>query len=175
PPPDPYSTATQFGGVTNCILMANLEQASTSVTYADKTTVYDSNGSAKYDNNVIPTDSSMDSGGGEVEQLPATIEKMRALYESLYNNLVIEVEKVNTVNHETKEANVKLTAELTRYRGREKSFEFNQAKFEELENGVERATRSRRPQPRSATKNDRVPSASKSSCIKNNKVSRRTP
>ncbi|GKC75912.1 hypothetical protein Tco_1126686 [Tanacetum coccineum] len=77
--------------------MANLEQASTSVTYADKATVYDSNGSAEYENNVIHTDSSMDPGGGEVEQLLATIKEIRALYESLYNNLVIKVEKVNTV------------------------------------------------------------------------------
>ncbi|GJX03907.1 hypothetical protein Tco_0189823 [Tanacetum coccineum] len=36
--------------------------------------------------------------------------------------------------------------------------------------GVESTTKTRRPQPRSNTKNDRVPSASKSSCIKNKKV-----
>ncbi|GJY54625.1 hypothetical protein Tco_0446289 [Tanacetum coccineum] len=36
--------------------------------------------------------------------------------------------------------------------------------------GVESTTRSRRPHPRSNTKDDRVPSASKSSCIKNNEV-----
>ncbi|GKC14298.1 retrovirus-related pol polyprotein from transposon TNT 1-94 [Tanacetum coccineum] len=34
--------------------------------------------------------------------------------------------------------------------------------------GVESTTRSKRPQPRSNTKNDRVPSASKSSCLTNN-------
>ncbi|GJW82460.1 hypothetical protein Tco_0146435 [Tanacetum coccineum] len=34
--------------------------------------------------------------------------------------------------------------------------------------GVESTTRSRRPQPRSNTKNDKVPSASKSNCLKNN-------
>ncbi|GJR96527.1 hypothetical protein Tco_0268701 [Tanacetum coccineum] len=33
--------------------------------------------------------------------------------------------------------------------------------------GVDNTTKTRRPQPRSNTKNDRVPSASKSSCIKN--------
>nr|GEY02737.1 hypothetical protein [Tanacetum cinerariifolium] len=62
---------------------------------------------------------SMDPSRGELEQHPDTIEEIRAFYE-LYNNLVIEVEKVNTVNCETKEANVKLTAELASYRGREK-------------------------------------------------------
>nr|GEW43020.1 hypothetical protein [Tanacetum cinerariifolium] len=127
----------------NCILMVNLQQASTSGTHDDKALVYDSGGSAEYtellesntelqlvqqyDNNIIPVDSSMDPSEGELEQRPATIEETRAFYESLYNNLVIEVEKVNTVNHETKEANVKLTPKLVRYRGREKSFEFNQA------------------------------------------------
>ncbi|GJV20038.1 retrovirus-related pol polyprotein from transposon TNT 1-94 [Tanacetum coccineum] len=107
--------------------------------HADKAPVYDSDGSAKDDNNVIRADSSMDPSGGEIEQLPATIEETRAFYESLYNNLVIEVEKVNTVNRETKEVNVKLTAKLARYRGRKKSFEFNQAKFDELENGYRKS------------------------------------
>ncbi|GJZ70171.1 hypothetical protein Tco_0633721 [Tanacetum coccineum] len=46
------------------------------------------------DSNVIPADSSIDPSGGEVEQLPITIEETRAFYESLYNNLVIEVEIV---------------------------------------------------------------------------------
>ncbi|GKG24401.1 hypothetical protein Tco_0395029, partial [Tanacetum coccineum] len=36
--------------------------------------------------------------------------------------------------------------------------------------GVDISTKTRRPQPRSNTKNDRVPSASKSSCIKNKEV-----
>ncbi|GJW76671.1 hypothetical protein Tco_0138353 [Tanacetum coccineum] len=36
--------------------------------------------------------------------------------------------------------------------------------------GVDNTTKTRRPQPRSNTKNDRVHSASKSSCIENNKV-----
>ncbi|GJX50873.1 retrovirus-related pol polyprotein from transposon TNT 1-94 [Tanacetum coccineum] len=36
--------------------------------------------------------------------------------------------------------------------------------------GVDNTTKTRRPQPRSNTKNDRVPSASKSSCIKNKEV-----
>ncbi|GKC41560.1 hypothetical protein Tco_1059282 [Tanacetum coccineum] len=36
--------------------------------------------------------------------------------------------------------------------------------------GVGNTAKTRRPQPRSNTKNDRVPSASKSSCIKNKEV-----
>ncbi|GJS58510.1 hypothetical protein Tco_0653294 [Tanacetum coccineum] len=117
----------------NCILMANLLQASTSGTQTDKAPIYDSDGSAEvheYDNcynneifymftqekqytellepipkphqvqqndsNVISTISSVEQSGGTVEQHPATIEETRVYLESLYNNLAIEVEKVNT-------------------------------------------------------------------------------
>nr|GFD45028.1 hypothetical protein [Tanacetum cinerariifolium] len=55
----------------NCILMANLQQASSSET--------------------------------------------RALYESLYQKLAAEVEKVNSVNRKLKETNADLTTELARY------------------------------------------------------------
>ncbi|GKA99503.1 putative RNA-directed DNA polymerase, partial [Tanacetum coccineum] len=138
----------------NCILMANLQQASTSGTHADTALVYDSTKVHQNENcynneifnmfaqeeqytkllesttdtylvqqsdsNVIPKDSNMDLSGGQVEQHPATIEKTHAFYESLYNNLVIEVEKINTINRETKEANETLTAELARYKAQEK-------------------------------------------------------
>ncbi|GJR16956.1 hypothetical protein Tco_0965483, partial [Tanacetum coccineum] len=69
-------------------------------------------GSTEDNSNVNPKNSSMDLRGGDVEQLPATLEETRPFYESLYNNLVIKVEKVNTVNRKTREANEKLTAEL---------------------------------------------------------------
>ncbi|GJR35775.1 hypothetical protein Tco_1163784 [Tanacetum coccineum] len=85
----------------NDIFMANLQQASTSGTHADKSPAY------------------MDPSGGELEQHPATIEETRAFYESLYNNLVTEVKNFSTVNRETKEANAKLIADLARYRGRD--------------------------------------------------------
>ncbi|GKD13812.1 retrovirus-related pol polyprotein from transposon TNT 1-94 [Tanacetum coccineum] len=81
----------------NCILMANLQQASTSGTQTDKGPFYDSDGSVE---------SSMDPSRGIVEQHPSTVEETRAFYESLYNNLFIEVEKVNTVNRKTRKANV---------------------------------------------------------------------
>ncbi|GJW50650.1 gag-pol polyprotein [Tanacetum coccineum] len=119
----------------NCILMANLQQASTSGTQSNKAHVYDSDGSAEvhdYDNcynneifnmftqegqysellepiskphqvqqndsNVISAVSSMEQGGGTVDQHPANVEETHVLYDSLYNNLAIEVEKVNSVN-----------------------------------------------------------------------------
>ncbi|GKE82364.1 retrovirus-related pol polyprotein from transposon TNT 1-94, partial [Tanacetum coccineum] len=126
----------------NCILMANLQQASTSGTQTDKAPIYDSNGSAEvhnYDNfyddeifnmftqeeqytellepisephqvqqndsNVISAVSSVEQSGGRVEQHPANIEETRVLYDSLYNNLAIEVKKVNTINRKLKETN----------------------------------------------------------------------
>ncbi|GJW36596.1 hypothetical protein Tco_0059516, partial [Tanacetum coccineum] len=126
----------------NCILMANLQQTSTSGTHTDRAPVYDSDGSTEVlhydncynndifnmftqeeqytellepipephqvqqnDNNIISKVSSMEQSGGTVDQHPATIEETRAYFESLYNNLAIEVEKVNSVNRRMKETN----------------------------------------------------------------------
>nr|GEZ51112.1 retrovirus-related Pol polyprotein from transposon TNT 1-94 [Tanacetum cinerariifolium] len=96
----------------NCILMANLHQASTSGTQTDSAPVYDSDGSAD--------DTSVEQGGEPVEQHPANFEETRALYESLYQNLAIEVEKVNSVNRKLKETNTNLTTELARFKNQER-------------------------------------------------------
>nr|GEV15428.1 retrovirus-related Pol polyprotein from transposon TNT 1-94 [Tanacetum cinerariifolium] len=115
----------------NCILMANLQQASTSGTQTDSAPVYDTYGSTEVhenyddneifnmftqeehytellvpipeshqvpqnDNDVISEDTSVEQGGETIEQHPANFEETRALYESLYQNLAIEVEKVNS-------------------------------------------------------------------------------
>nr|GFB63282.1 hypothetical protein [Tanacetum cinerariifolium] len=119
----------------NCILMANLQQASTSGTQTDKAPIYDLDRSAevydyencydneifnmftqeeqytdllepipeqhqvpKNDNNVISEVTNMEQSGETVEQHPVNFEETRALYDSLYQNLAIEVEKVNSVN-----------------------------------------------------------------------------
>ncbi|GJR06213.1 hypothetical protein Tco_0529197 [Tanacetum coccineum] len=153
----------------NCILMANLQQASTSGTHTDNAPVYDSDGSAEVheydncynneifnmftqeeqytkllepipephqvqqnDNNVISAVSSVEQGGGIVEQNPAIVEETRAYFESLYNNLAIEVEKVNTINSKMKETNADLTTELARYKNQEKRFEINQENMTNL-------------------------------------------
>ncbi|GJX53372.1 retrovirus-related pol polyprotein from transposon TNT 1-94 [Tanacetum coccineum] len=154
----------------NCILMANLQQASTSGTQTDKAPVYDSNESAEvhnydncYDNeifnmftqeeqytellepipephqvqqndsNVIFEVSNVEQDGGTVDQHPATVEETHAYFESLYNNLAIEVEKVNSVNRKMKETNADLTTELARYKNQEKCFEISQEKYDKLE------------------------------------------
>ncbi|GJS12714.1 hypothetical protein Tco_0407186 [Tanacetum coccineum] len=117
----------------NCILMSNLKKASTSGTQTDKAPVYDSDGSAKNDSNVISEVSSVEQGGGTVEQHPATVEETHDYFESLYNNLAIKVEKVNTVNRKLRETNADLTNELARYKNQEKCFEISQEKYDTLE------------------------------------------
>ncbi|GJR32860.1 hypothetical protein Tco_1109092 [Tanacetum coccineum] len=47
------------------------------------------------DNNVIYEVSSVEQSGGAIEQHPATLKETHALYDSLYINLSIEIEKVN--------------------------------------------------------------------------------
>nr|GFB49937.1 hypothetical protein [Tanacetum cinerariifolium] len=86
----------------NCILMANLQQASTLGTQTDIAPVYDTDGSGENDNDIISEDTSVEQGGETVEQHPANFEETSALYESLYQNLAIEVEKVNSVNRKLK-------------------------------------------------------------------------
>nr|GFB80149.1 hypothetical protein [Tanacetum cinerariifolium] len=52
-------------------------------------------------NDVISEVTDVEQDGETVEQHSANIEETRALYESLYQNLVVEVEKVNSVNRFT--------------------------------------------------------------------------
>nr|GFC80995.1 hypothetical protein [Tanacetum cinerariifolium] len=73
----------------NCILMANLQQASSSGTQTDSTPVYDTDGSAENNNNVISEVTDMEQDGETVEQHSANFEETHALYESLYQNLAV--------------------------------------------------------------------------------------
>nr|GFC53136.1 hypothetical protein [Tanacetum cinerariifolium] len=117
----------------NCILMANLQQASSSGTQTDSAPVYDIDESAEVhenydnneifnmftqeeqytellepipepqqvpqnDNNVISEVTDMEQDREIVEQHSINFEETRALYESLYQNFAVEVEKVNSVN-----------------------------------------------------------------------------
>nr|GEV72761.1 hypothetical protein [Tanacetum cinerariifolium] len=133
----------------NCTLENNLQQASTSGTQSDKAPVYDTDGSAECtellepipephqvpqnDSNVIFVVSSVEQGEGTIEKHLANVEETRALYESLYNNLAIEVEKVNSVNRKLRETNVELITELARYKNQEKCFEISQEKYDKLQ------------------------------------------
>nr|GFB92911.1 hypothetical protein [Tanacetum cinerariifolium] len=133
----------------NCILMANLQQASSLGTQTDSTPVYYSDGSAEYtellepipesyqvphnDKEVISEVTGVEQGGETVEQHSANFEETRALYESLYQNLAVEVEKVNSINRKLKETNADLTTELARYKNQERCFEISQEKYDKLE------------------------------------------
>nr|GEW62577.1 hypothetical protein [Tanacetum cinerariifolium] len=127
----------------NCILMANLQQASTLGTQSDKAPVYDSDGLAEvhdYENcddkeifNIFTQEEHVEQSGKTVEQHPVNFEETRALYDSLYHNLAIKVEKVNSVNRKLKETNADLTTELARFKNQKKYFEISQKKYDKLE------------------------------------------
>ncbi|GJU24861.1 hypothetical protein Tco_1163482 [Tanacetum coccineum] len=127
----------------NCILMANLQQASTLGTQTDKAPIYDLNRLAEvplsdncYNNeifNMFTQEEHVEQGGVTVEQHPATVEETRAYHESLFHNLAAEVEKVNSVNCKMKETNANLTTKLARYKNQEKCFEISQEKYDKLE------------------------------------------
>ncbi|GKA56913.1 hypothetical protein Tco_0755985 [Tanacetum coccineum] len=70
---------------------------------------------------------------GTVEQNPVTVEETRAYFESFYNNLAIEAEKVNSINRKMKETNADLTTEFVRYKNQEMCFEINQEKYDKIE------------------------------------------
>ncbi|GJY61747.1 hypothetical protein Tco_0462404 [Tanacetum coccineum] len=126
----------------NCILMANLQQASTSGTQTDNTPVYDSYRSAEvlhnencYNNeifNMFSQEENVEQSGGTVDQNPATSEETSALYDSIYNNLAIEVEKVNMVNRKMKET-VNLSTSLHTYENQREEREKEDEISRELE------------------------------------------
>ncbi|GJW80829.1 hypothetical protein Tco_0144804 [Tanacetum coccineum] len=135
----------------NFILMANLQQASTSDIQTDKAPVYDLDGSDEvhhykncYDNeifNMFTQKEHVKHNGGTLEQHPATVEETHAYFESLYNNLETKVKKANTINLKIKEANADLTTELKGYKGQEMFFEFNQENLKNLKMVIKKATK----------------------------------
>nr|GFC93604.1 hypothetical protein [Tanacetum cinerariifolium] len=85
------------------------------------------------DNNVISEVTDVEQGGETVEQHLANFKETRTLYDSLYHNLAVEVEKVNSVNRKLKETNADLTTELAKYKNQERCFEISQEKYDKLE------------------------------------------
>ncbi|GJT32121.1 retrovirus-related pol polyprotein from transposon TNT 1-94 [Tanacetum coccineum] len=103
----------------NCILMANLQQASTSGIQTDKAPIYDSNDSAENDSDVITAAPSVEQSGGIVEQHFAIVEEIHAYYQSLYKNLAVEInalhlgsaKQTTTLNEEITNLNTQLSNE----------------------------------------------------------------
>nr|GEV40660.1 hypothetical protein [Tanacetum cinerariifolium] len=94
----------------NCIFMANLQQASTSVTQTDSAPVYDTDGSTEVYENF---------DDNEISNMFTQEEQYTELLEPIpesHQNLAIEVEKVNSVNRKLKETNTDLTTELARFK-----------------------------------------------------------
>ncbi|GJS95490.1 hypothetical protein Tco_0802458 [Tanacetum coccineum] len=116
----------------NCILMANFNKHRHQYTELLKP-IFEPHQVQQNDSNVISTISIVEQSGGTIEQNLDIVEETRAYFESLYNNLAVEVEKVNTVNHKMKEINADLTTQLARYKSQEKYFEINQEKYDKLE------------------------------------------
>nr|GEU61210.1 hypothetical protein [Tanacetum cinerariifolium] len=165
------------------------------------------------DNNVTSKVTNVEHSGETVEQHPTNVEETRALYDSLYQNLAIEVEKVNSDITRRTSKNTKFekqsilgkppmlgeihalskpvtsnsvpTPQESKVTTNDKVIAPGMTKLiivsqppvitkkdvNSDSNGLSSPgidnTKTRRPQPRSNTKNDRVTSASKSSQSKN--------
>ncbi|GJU57727.1 hypothetical protein Tco_0961785 [Tanacetum coccineum] len=67
-------------------------------------------------NYVLMANLRVEQSRGTVDLNLATADEIRTHFESLYNNLTTEVERVNMANHKMRETNADLTTELTRYK-----------------------------------------------------------
>ncbi|GKC78290.1 hypothetical protein Tco_1129064 [Tanacetum coccineum] len=118
----------------NFILMENLQQPSTSGAVSELLEpIPEPHRVQQNDSNIIPAVSSVEQDGGTVEQHHATVKETRAYFESLYYNLAIKVEKVNSVNSKLRETNADLTTKLAKYKNQEECFEISQEKYDKLE------------------------------------------
>nr|GEV95304.1 hypothetical protein [Tanacetum cinerariifolium] len=126
----------------NCILMANLQQASTLGTQIDSAPVYDSNGSAEVHENC--DDNEILNMFTQEEQYTELLEPIPESHQVPQNDnnvssedssveQAIEVEKVSSVNCKLKETNADLTTELARFKNQIRCFEISQEKYDKLE------------------------------------------
>nr|GFA71953.1 hypothetical protein [Tanacetum cinerariifolium] len=116
----------------NCILMDNLQQASTSGTQLNKALVSDTDSSAENDNHVTSVAPSMVQSVGTVETSFAPNEETRAHQETIYRNLVEQVAQVNMINCNIRQTNAELKSELARYKIQEQRVEISQEKYDKL-------------------------------------------
>nr|GEZ08548.1 hypothetical protein [Tanacetum cinerariifolium] len=144
---------------TNCILMANLQQTSTSGTQTDKAPVYDSKRSPE-DTTKGTSVNTQFCKQSILEKPPYSSKpKLYAVTPFLKSKGLPKIDKTHALSKPVTSNSVPTPQE---------------SKVLKNENmialGVENTAKTRRSQPRSNTKNDRVPSVSKSSCSKNKKV-----
>nr|GEU60915.1 retrovirus-related Pol polyprotein from transposon TNT 1-94 [Tanacetum cinerariifolium] len=116
----------------NCILMASLQQASTSGTQHDRAPVYDIDGSAENDNHVTSVAPRIVQSGGTVETSPAPNEEIRAHQETVYHNLVDQVAQVDMINRNMRATNAELKYKLARYKIQEQRVEIKKSSISSL-------------------------------------------
>nr|GEX32587.1 hypothetical protein [Tanacetum cinerariifolium] len=110
----------------NCILMANLQHASTSGQYTDLLEpIPEPQRVPQNDNHVTSFAPSMVHSGGTVEKSFAPNEETRAHQETIYRNLVDQVSHVNIVNRNTRATNAELKSDLARYKIQEQRVEIS--------------------------------------------------
>nr|GEY61459.1 hypothetical protein [Tanacetum cinerariifolium] len=85
------------------------------------------------DNHVIFFASSMVQSRGTVETSSAPNEETRAHQETVYHNLVDQVDQVNMVNCNMRATNAELKSELARYKIQEQRVEISQENYDKLE------------------------------------------
>nr|GEU88669.1 retrovirus-related Pol polyprotein from transposon TNT 1-94 [Tanacetum cinerariifolium] len=127
----------------NCILMTNLQHASTSGTQLDKAPeeqytdllepIPEPQLVPQNDNHVTSVAPSMVQSGGTVETSSAPNEETRAHQETVYRNLIDQVAQVNMVNCNMRATNSELKSELARYKIQEQHIEISQEKYDKLE------------------------------------------
>nr|GFA18606.1 hypothetical protein [Tanacetum cinerariifolium] len=141
----------------NCILMANLQQASTSGTQTDKAPIYDSDGSAEVHNYEDCYDNEIFNIFTQEEQYTELLEPIPEPHQVPQNDNNV-ISKVSDQKDTACGTSVNTKFAKQSILGKPPKV------------GVDNTAKTRRAQPRSNTKNNRVPSASKSSCSKNKEV-----
>nr|GEZ13918.1 hypothetical protein [Tanacetum cinerariifolium] len=118
----------------NCILMENLQQASTSEQYTNLLEPIPEIQLVPHnDNHVTSVAPSMVQSRGTVETSFALNEETCAHHETVYHNLVDQVTHVNMVNCNMRATNAELKSELARYKIQEQRVEISQEKYDKLE------------------------------------------
>nr|GEV57470.1 hypothetical protein [Tanacetum cinerariifolium] len=127
----------------NCILMENLQHASTSGTQLDKAPeeqytdllepIPEPQLVPHNDNHVTSVAPSMVQIGSTVETSSALNKETRAHQETVYRNLVDQVAHVNMINCNMRTTNAEFKSKLARYKIQEQHIEISQEKYDKLE------------------------------------------
>nr|GEW28461.1 hypothetical protein [Tanacetum cinerariifolium] len=121
----------------NCILMKNLQHASTSGTQLDKAPVYNTDGSVENDNHVTSVAPSMVQSGGTVETSFAPNEEIRAHQETVYRNLVDQVAQISNLNKQLSKEKSSISSLIEEKKKLKHDFKIREDKFLDKEVDLE--------------------------------------